>query len=406
MKEHGAPDHRHDPRHRHTESLSHHQHQHTHPPRGGAGQAVPAPAGTPGAHGTHGPDGVHGNGGAHQHGGSGVPGWLGRLRHELSHAVRPHTHDASAKVDRAMEASAQGMRTLWISLTGLGATAILQAGVVALSGSVALLGDTIHNAADALTAIPLGIAFLAGRRAATRRFTYGFGRAEDLAGIVIVVLIALSAAAAAVAAIDRLLHPATVSHLPWVAVAAVIGFVGNEWVARYRIRVGRAIGSAALVADGLHARTDGFTSLAVLIGAAGAALGWRLADPVVGLVITVAILAVLKDAAQEVFRRLMDAVDPALLETAEAAVAGVDGVLEVRRLRMRWIGHHLHAEVTIVVGGELSVRDAHRVAVMAEHALLHAVPRLTTALVHADPAPGGQDDPHALLAHHRGEPES
>ncbi len=363
--------------------------------------------GTHGHHEVHGDDGVHQHGGVHRHGGA--RGRLGRLRHELNHALRPHTHDASAKVDRAMEASAQGMRTLWISLAGLGATAILQACVFALSGSVALLGDTIHNAADALTAVPLGIAFLAGRRAATRRFTYGFGRAEDLAGIVIVVLIALSAAAAAVAAVDRLLHPVHVSHLPWVAGAAVIGFVGNEWVARYRIRVGRAIGSAALVADGLHARTDGFTSLAVLIGAAGVALGWRLADPVVGLLITVAILAVLKDAAREVFRRLMDAVDPDLLAVAEAAVAGVDGVLEVSRLRMRWIGHHLHAEVTIVVGGELSVRAAHRVAVGAEHALLHAVPRLTTALVHADPAPGGPsdaDDPHALLAHHHGEPGS
>ena len=303
-----------------------------------------------------------------------------------------------------MEASAQGMRTLWISLAGLGATAILQAAVFALSGSVALLGDTIHNAADALTAVPLGIAFLAGRRAATRRFTYGFGRAEDLAGIAIVVLIALSAATSAVVAVDRLLHPVRVTHLPWVAVAAVIGFVGNEWVARYRIRVGRAIGSAALVADGLHARTDGFTSLAVLAGAAGVALGGRLADPIVGLGITVAILAVLKDAAREVFRRLMDAVDPALLETAEAAVAEVDGALEVSRLRMRWIGHNLHAEVTIVVGGDLSVRDAHRVAVEAEHALLHAAPRLTTALVHADPAPG-PDDPHELLAHHRGQAE-
>ena len=115
-------------------------------------------------------------------------------------------------------------------------------------------------------------------------------------------LIALSAALAAGAAVDRLLHPVTVTHLPWVAVAAVIGFIGNEWVARYRIRVGRSIGSAALVADGLYARTDGFTSLAVLIGAAGAALGWRLAAPIVGLVITVAILFVLKDAAQEVLR--------------------------------------------------------------------------------------------------------
>jgi cation diffusion facilitator family transporter len=336
----------------------------------------------------------------HHHHHEPEPAWR-RLRHELSHLVRPHAHDASAKVDRAMEASAQGMRTLWISLAGLGTTAVLQAIVVALSGSVALLGDSIHNAADALTAVPLGIAFVAGRRAATRRFTYGFGRAEDLAGIAIVTLIALSAALAAAAAIDRLLHPVKVSYLPWVAAAAVIGFIGNEWVARYRIRVGRSIGSAALVADGLHARTDGFTSLAVLLGAAGVALGWPLADPIIGLLITVAILFVLKDAAQEVFRRLMDAVDPALLATAEDALRPVDGVLEVSRLRMRWIGHHLHAEVTIVVSDQISVLDAHRVAVEAEHALLHAVPRLTSALVHADPVSGGPDDPHALLAHHR-----
>ena len=378
MSEHAAADDAHPPHRQHE-----HQGSHEH-------------------HGPHGHDESHG----HEHeAGAGRVAGRRRLRHELSHLLRPHSHDTQAKVDRAMEASAQGMRTLWISLAGLGTTAVLQAIVVALSGSVALLGDSIHNAADALTAVPLGIAFVAGRRAATRRFTYGFGRAEDLAGIAIVTLIALSAALAAAAAVDRLLHPVTVTHLPWVAVAAVIGFIGNEWVARYRIRVGRSIGSAALVADGLHARTDGFTSLAVLIGAAGAALGWRLADPIVGLVITVAILFVLKDAAQEVFRRLMDAVDPALLATAEDALRPVDGVLEVSRLRMRWIGHHLHAEVTIVVSDQLSVREAHRVAVLAEHALLHAVPRLTSAMVHADPVPG-PDDPHALLAHHWGEGEA
>ena len=245
------------------------------------------------------------------------------------------------------------------------------------------------------------MAFVAGRRPATRRFTYGFGRAEDIAGILIVVLIALSSALAAIAAISRLIHPAAVSYLPAVAAAAMIGFIGNEWVARYRIRVGREIGSAALIADGLHARTDGFTSLAVLLGAAGVALGWRLADPVVGLVITVAILFVLKDAAREVFRRLMDAVDPALLETAESALRGAHGVIDVSGLRMRWIGHHLHAEVTIVVDGQLSVRDAHEVAVSAEHTLMHAIAQLAAALVHADPLPGDREDPHALLAHHR-----
>jgi cation diffusion facilitator family transporter len=249
--------------------------------------------------------------------------------------VKPHSHEAADKVDAAMETSAEGMRTLWISLAILGVTAVFQLVVVLLSGSVALLGDTIHNFADALTAVPLGIAFVLGRRAANRRFTYGYGRAEDLAGVVIVLTITASAGFAAWTAVERLLNPRDISYLPAVAAAALIGFVGNEWVARYRIRTGNRIGSAALVADGLHARTDGFTSLAVLIGAAGAALGWRLADPIVGLAITAAILLVLRDAAREVFRRIMDAVDPALVDTAEQALREVPGVHEVGELRMR-----------------------------------------------------------------------
>ena len=323
------------------------------------------------------------------------------VRHRLTHLLTPHSHETADKLDSALESSARGMRALWVSLAVLGATALAQAVVVVVSGSVALLGDTVHNAADALTAVPLGIAFVLGRRAATRRFTYGYGRAEDLAGIAIVLTIAASAAFAAWAAVDRLLDPRPVTHVMAVAGAALAGFVGNEWVARYRIRVGREIGSAALVADGLHARTDGFTSLAVLIGAGGSALGWQLADPLVGLAITAAIALVLRDAAREVFRRVMDAVDPELVDRAEHAVREVEGVLGVGELRLRWIGHRLRAEVAVVVDGEATVREAHAVAVAAEHALLHAVPRLTAALVHADPAPvPGEADPHGELAHH------
>ncbi|WP_336115069.1 cation diffusion facilitator family transporter [Streptomyces sp. PTD9-10] len=323
------------------------------------------------------------------------------LRHRLAHLLTPHSHETADKLDPALESSARGLRALWVSLAVLGTTALAQAVVVALSGSVALLGDTVHNAADALTAVPLGIAFVLGRRAATRRFTYGYGRAEDLAGLAIVLTIAASAAFAAWAAVGRLLDPRPVEHLPAVAVAALVGFAGNEWVARYRIRVGREIGSAALVADGLHARTDGFTSLAVLLGAGGSALGWHLADPLVGLAITAAIALVLRDAAREVFRRVMDAVDPALVDRAELAVRAVPGVREVGELRLRWIGHRLRAELAVVVDGEVSVRQAHAIAVEAEHALLHAVPRLTAALVHADPAPvPGETDPHLALAHH------
>lgn len=335
----------------------------------------------------------------HSHGHHHHHGRLVRLRHQLAHLLTPHSHEAIDKVDSAMEASREGMRTLWLSLGILGLTTIIQAVIVTLSGSVALLGDTIHNAADALTAVPLGVAFMLGRRAATRRYTYGYGRAEDLAGIAIVLTIATSSALAAYEAVDRLLSPRDISHLWAVAVAAVVGFVGNEWVARYRIRTGRRIGSAALVADGLHARTDGFTSLAVLLGAGGAALGWRAADPIVGLLITVAILLVLKDAAREVYRRLMDSVDPTLVDAAEAALGGVSGVRGVGQVRMRWIGHALRAEADIVIDPELTIVRAHELAVAAEHALIHAVPRLVAATVHVDHTSNGAD-PHAALAHH------
>ncbi len=315
--------------------------------------------------------------------------------------LRPHSHDASGKLDTAMEASAEGIRALWLSLAVLGGTALLQAAVVAISGSVALLGDMLHNASDALTAVPLGIAFVVGRRPPTRRYTYGYGRAEDLAGIVIVVFIAASSALAAYETVTRLAHPRPVTNLIAVAIAALIGFAGNELVARYRIRTGRRIGSAALVADGLHARTDGFTSLAVLLGVGGLAIGWGWADPVVGLLITVAILAVLRQAAREIWRRLMDAVEPALVDQVEQTLRATPGVLGVGQVRLRWIGHRLRAECEVIVDTGASAVQAHEVAANAEHNLLHALPRLAAALVHADPQAQPGDDHHAVLASHR-----
>jgi cation diffusion facilitator family transporter len=280
-------------------------------------------------------------------------------------------------------------------------TAVAQAVVFTFSGSVALLGDTLHNFADALTAVPLAIAFWLGRRMATRRFTYGYGKAEDLAGLVIVGVIAVSAVLAGYQAVQRLIHPEDVHALGWVAVAGLVGFLGNEWVARYRIKAGREIGSAALVADGLHARTDGFTSLAVLLGAGGAALGFPVADPIVGLVITVAICLVLRDTAREIYRRLMDAVDPALMDQAEEVLAATPGVRRVGSVRMRWTGHVLRAEVDIVVDHRMSLIEAHGVAVEAEHRLIHEVPRLRAATVHADPDGPSDADHHASLSDHR-----
>ena len=285
-----------------------------------------------------------------------------------------------------LEADAAGRRALLISLEGLALTAAIQAVVVVLSGSVALLGDTLHNFADALTAVPLLIAFRLASRPPTKRYTYGYGRAEDLGGLFVIAMITLSAVLAASESIDRLIHPRPVTHLWVVAAAAVVGFVGNECVARYRIRVGRRIGSAALVADGLHARTDGFTSLAVLLGAGGVALGWQRADPIVGMVITVAILGVLRSAVRQVGARLMDAVDPGLVDQATAAVTSVEGISAVCDLRIRWIGHTLRAEVDVTVPSDLTVVQAHDLAHHAEAHLLDQVRRLTAATVHASPA--------------------
>ncbi len=304
----------------------------------------------------------------------------------LTHAATPHSHDPADSLDAALTDSARGIRAVKISLVALGVTALAQLAIVYVSGSVALLADTIHNFSDALTAVPLWIAFVLSRRAPTRRYTYGFGRAEDLAGLFVIAMIALSAVVAGWEAVRRLLDPQPIEHVGWVALAGLVGFLGNEAVALYRIREGKAIGSAALVADGYHARTDGFTSLAVLVGAGGVALGWDWADPVIGLVITVAILAVLRTAARDVFRRLMDGVEPELLTQAEAALTDLPDVSGVRRLRMRWIGHEVHADVDLDVPPQLSLQDAHALAHRAEQALVAAVPKLTVAVVHAYPA--------------------
>ena len=172
----------------------------------------------------------HGHNDAHGRNHHRQGGWLSALWS----LVAPHSHDPAESVDRALEGSTEGTRVLGWSLLILAATAAIQGVVVLMSGSVALLGDTLHNASDALTAIPLLVAFNLGRRSPTRRFTYGLGRAEDVAGLFAVVLIALSAALAAWEAVQRLLHPHAVDHLPYVMAAAVVGLVGNEVVAGLR----------------------------------------------------------------------------------------------------------------------------------------------------------------------------
>nr|MBS1899334.1 cation diffusion facilitator family transporter [Actinomycetota bacterium] len=322
----------------------------------------------------------------HEHGRSPEHGHDHELRHEHDHphhhdhdhphgGVRgflydlfvPHSHDAADSIDDALEASRAGVRALKISLFVLLGTTILQAALVVVTGSVALLADTIHNFADALTAVPLWIAFVLGRRAATRRHTYGYGRAEDLAGLFIVFVVALSAVIAGAEAIDRFIHPRHVE-APWLLVAAgLIGFAGNEAVAIYRIRVGRRIGSAALVADGVHARLDGFTSLSVVLGAIGVLLGFPLADPIIGLIIAISILVLLWSTLRSIGARLMDAIDPALVDRAERALRQTPDIVDVDRVQLRWMGHRLTGSATIHVE-ETTLAGAARIS---EHAAAH-----------------------------------
>lgn len=296
------------------------------------------------AHGhEHGHDGHHSHDGyshGHHHHDHEHPGGLKGFLHGL---FVPHSHDAADSVDEAMESSKKGIRALKISLAVLLVTSLLQLGVFVLSGSVALLADTIHNFSDALTAVPLWVAFILSRRTATRAYNYGFGRAEDLAGLFIIAMVALSAIVAAAESVVRIFQPQPLSNLGWVLAAGLIGFAGNEIVAVYRIRVGKEIGSAALVADGVHARTDGFTSLAVVAGVIGVWLGFPLADPIIGILISAAIFVLLWGTARDIGRRLLDGVDPELLGRVEDAIAPIAPVKST--VKLRWSGHRLHVEI-------------------------------------------------------------
>jgi cation diffusion facilitator family transporter len=309
----------------------------------------------------HGPDDALGHSHhAHEHR-SGVLGWL--------QGTFGHSHRAVDKIDDSMESNARGIWALKVSLVALGLTALLQMVVVVVSGSVGLLADTIHNLADAGTSLPLWLAFALTRRGASRRFTYGYGKTEDVAGVVIVLIIFSSACVAAWESVYKIIHPQPVRHLAWVAAAAVIGFIGNEAVAVLRIRVGREIGSAALVADGQHARVDGFTSLAVLVGAAGVYLGVPLLDPLVGLGITLAILFIVKGAAGAIWIRLIDGIEPEILDAIADAPTHVDGVRAVRSVRARWVGHKVYSDIEIAVDPALRVPEADAIAKAVERSL-------------------------------------
>ncbi len=319
-----------------------------------------------------------------------------RHTHPNGHGEHGHTHGA---VDPTIATSERGIWTIKWSFVVLVATAFLQLAVVLLSGSVALLSDTIHNFGDAATAIPLGVAFALTRMGVSRRFTFGYGRVEDLAGVVIVLIILFSAVVAGYQAAERLINPQPVGFLWTVAAASLVGFIGNEAVAVFRIKVGREIGSAALVADGYHARTDGWTSLAVLAGAVGVWLGYPLADPLVGLLIAVAIVVIVWQSGKAVFTRLLDGVEPEVVEEIRHAASEVVGVEDVSEVRARWLGHRLQAEVNVAVDPDLSVAEGHAIARQVNHQLLHHLSYLSGAVIHVDPVQEAGEEHHRIRAH-------
>jgi cation diffusion facilitator family transporter len=317
-----------------------------------------------------------------------------------------HSHDDAHEhghvhgvVDPSIATSERGLWAIKWSFVGLLGTAALQLVVVFISGSVALLADTIHNFGDAATAIPLAIAFWFARKQPSERFTFGYGRVEDLAGLAIVATILTSALIAGYESIERLLHPQDISRLWTVAAASIIGFLGNEAVAIFRIRVGREINSAALIADGYHARVDGWTSLAVLVGATGVWLGYPLADPIVGLLITAAIFGIVLQSGKSIFFRMLDGAESGVIDELRHAAEHVPQVKEVTEVRARWLGHRLHAELNIAVDPRLTIAQAHAVAAEVRHRLLHHLNYLSLVVIHVDPADQSGETHHRIHGH-------
>ena len=346
----------------------------------------------------HGHDHPHGDAHGHDHGHDhehGTSIWA-----RLKHAVVPHSHDATEAIQSAEESAAHGTRAAWIGLVGMMITAILQVLIVAISGSVALLADTVHNLGHLATTVPLIMAFRLGKRAASRHFPYGYRRAEDLVGIFIGLMILISIGVIIYEAVDALINPRELTNLWWVFAAGVVGFLGNELVAVYRIRAGRRIGSAALIAEGQHARADGLTSVAVVVGVLGVWAGFPRADAIMGFLIALMILGILVASMKPVFRRLMDGIEDGVIDQLTKAAAAVDGVEGVDRVRARWLGHRMEGDADIRIAKGLDVSKAHAIADQVEHEMMHVVRNLDAVIVHLHPVDATDEDLHELSGHH------
>ncbi|MDQ6788888.1 MAG: cation diffusion facilitator family transporter [Acidobacteriota bacterium] len=319
--------------------------------------------------------------------------------HDHSSSEHGHTHGV---IDPSIAATDRGLWAVKWSFIGLGITTLIQIFIFYFSGSIALLADAIHNVGDACTALPLGIAFILGKRKPSKRFTYGFGRVEDLAGLFVVLTILASAIWAGYESINRFFHPKPVTYLWAVVIGGIVGFLGNEGVAVFRIKVGKEMGSAALVADGYHARTDGIASLAVILSAVGVYLGFPLADPIIGIIMTLLILKIVWESAGAVFTRILDGVDPDVPDKIKTQAKQTKGVEDVSEVRVRWLGHRMHAELNVAVAQNLSVEQGHDIASRVRHELLHNLQFLSNATIHVDPANASGEAHHHIEKHAHG----
>jgi cation diffusion facilitator family transporter len=355
------------------------------------------------SHEGHSHAGAHAHEDGHAHEGEHSPqtGTHPHSDHGHDHGGGSHGH-VHGTIDPSITATDRGLWAVKWSFVGLFLTTLIQTFIFYFSGSIALLADAIHNLGDGCTAVPLGIAFILGKRKPSKRFTYGYGRVEDFAGLVVVLTILASAAFAGYESINRFFHPKPVGYLWAVAIGAIVGFIGNESVAVFRIKVGKEMGSAALIADGYHARTDGIASLTVLVSAIGVYLGYPLADPIIGIVMTILILRIVWESAAAVFTRMFDGVDPDVPDKIGEQAQQTKGVEEVSEVRVRWLGHRMHAELNLTVNQTLSVEEGHNIANRVRHDLLHNLQFLSGVTIHVDPTNASGEKHHEIAEHAHG----
>jgi len=276
------------------------------------------------------------------------------------------------------------IRAVVVSAVALGLAAVAEISASILSGSASVLADGLHNAGDVMTSFILLFTFALVRRPATRRFSSGYGRFEDVATLLIVVVIIITAAIAAAESVAKLLHPVTYSNIPLSLAAALIGVVANLGVSEYKVRVGRGIGSESLEADGIHSRIDALVSAGAFAGIGLAGLGLTIADPILGILITVAIVFALAGTVKQLYYRMMDAVDPTIIDELTSSATAVPGVLAVHDVRVRWVGRELVAVMHVDMDPKSTLENAHAIAMRVEDAVCHEVPAARLE-IHMDP---------------------